>query len=81
MNIDEVSRFPWQRQYVIQNVYSGSIADETGLSENDPFSLLDWRVNYDRRFVSIQLVIRKRKAGFIETGIQLTAPLEPNNFL
>lgn len=81
MTTNEAGRFPWQQDFVVTNVYPGSIADETGLSENDPFSLLDWRYNEEQRAVGIQIVVRKRKAGFLETAVQLAAPIETNNFL
>lgn len=81
MTTNEVGRLPWQRRFVVTNVYPGSIADETGLSENDPFSLLDWRYSEEQRAVGIQIVVKKRKAGFLETAVQLAAPIETNNFL
>jgi S1-C subfamily serine protease len=81
MTTNEVGRFPWQQEFVVTDVYPGTIADETGLSENDPFSLLDWRYNEERRAVGIEIVVRKRKAGFLETAVQLAAPVETNNFL
>jgi len=81
MEINDISTFPWQREYVVTNVYPGGIADETGLSPQDPFSLHRWQVDYDRRIARAQIVIQKRKAGFLESGVQLTSYLEQDNFL
>ncbi len=81
MEINDVSTLPWQREYVVSNVYPGSVADETGLSPQDPFSLHKWQVDYDRRIALAQIIIRKRKAGFIESGVQLASYLEQDNFL
>jgi S1-C subfamily serine protease len=67
--------------YTIDRVYPGSVADETGISENDPFTLYKWTVDTDQRIVLMQLVIKKRKAGFLEGGIQLGAYFEQNNFI
>lgn len=81
MEINNIGTFPWQRRYVVTDVYPGSVADETGLSPQDPFSLQRWQVDYDRRIALAQIIIRKRKAGFLESGVQLTSYLEQDNFL
>jgi hypothetical protein len=62
-------------------VYRGSIADETGLSRNDPFSLQNWKLLEEQQVVLAQIRVKKRKAGFLETGVQLGAYLETNNML
>ncbi len=81
MEINDVSTLPWQRNFVVTEVYPGSVADETGLSPQDPFSLHRWEVDYERRIALAQIIIRKRKAGFIESGVQLASYLEQDNFL
>lgn len=81
MNVDDVSGPPWGPDFVITNVLPGSIADESSLSPNDPFTLRNWRVDNELRAAFIQIIIRKRKAGFIESGVQLGAFLETDSFL
>ncbi len=81
MRVQDISALPWQRNFVITRVYPGTIADETGLSEQDPFSVQNWRVDLDRDIALLQIVIKKRKAGFLESGIQLASFLEIDNFL
>lgn len=81
MRVEDISSMPWQRNFVITEVYPGTIADETGLSEQDPFSVQNWRVDLERDIALLQIVIRKRKAGFLESGIQLASFLEIDNFL
>lgn len=81
MQVQDISGFPWQRNFVITEVYPGTIADETGLSEQDPFSVQNWRVDLERDIALLQIVIKKRKAGFLESGIQLASFLEIDNFL
>ncbi len=68
-------------RYRIDSVYPGSIADESGLSPGDPFTLERWTFIDEAPFVLARLRIKKRKAGFLESGIQLPGYLEPNNFL
>jgi hypothetical protein len=81
MDVDEVSAAPWGPDFVITKVFPGSIADESSLSVDDPFALRDWRVDRDVRAAFIQIVIKKRKAGFLESGLQLGAFLETDSFL
>lgn len=81
MDVEDISGPPWGPDFVITHVYPGSIADESSLSPNDPFSLRNWRVDSDLRAAFIHIVIRKRKAGFLESGVQLGAFLETDSFL
>jgi serine protease Do len=81
ITVDDVAGAPWGPDYVITEVFPGSVADESSLSVDDPFALRNWRVDTDLRAAFIQIIIKKRKAGFIESGIQLGAYLETNSFL
>lgn len=67
--------------YSISRVYPGSVADEGGLSENDPFALRNFVVMKDNRAVLIQIRIKQRKAGFLESVVQLAADLDSPNLL
>ncbi|MFO7780663.1 MAG: S1C family serine protease [Spirochaetia bacterium] len=81
MRAEDISSLPWQSNYVVTRVYNGEIADETGLSEQDPFTLRHFEVDEERQIALIRIVIKKRKAGFVESGIQLGSYLEVDNFL
>ncbi|MFP4372803.1 MAG: trypsin-like peptidase domain-containing protein [Spirochaetaceae bacterium] len=81
MQAEDISSLPWQSNYVITRVYNGETADETGLSEQDPFTLRNVEVDKDRGIALIRIVVKKRKAGFVESGIQLGSYLEVDNFL
>jgi serine protease Do len=67
--------------YSIAKVWPGSIADESGLSENDPISLRRFYVDYNQRAAFIQIYVKKRKAGFLESIIQIPASLETPDFI
>lgn len=69
-----------RRTYVVDHVYPGSIADETGLSVQDPFSIQNWEIDLDRRTAVMQIVVRQRKAGFLESGVQLGTYIEIDTF-
>jgi S1-C subfamily serine protease len=81
MRAKEISALPWQANYVVSQVYPGKVADETGLSEQDPFTLRHFEVREEPRVALMRIVVKKRKAGFVESGIQLGAYLEVDNFL
>ncbi|MFP4612219.1 MAG: S1C family serine protease, partial [Spirochaetaceae bacterium] len=81
MEAEDVSAMPWQSNYVVSRVYGGKVADETGLSEQDPFTLRDFQVDTDRRIAVARIAVKKRKAGFVESGIQLGAYLDVDYFL
>jgi len=68
-------------RYLVEKVYNGSVADETGISVNDPFSLQQWKYLEEQKVILAQIRIKKRKAGFLETGVQLGAYVETNDFL
>ena len=81
METSNISTNRWQRNFVVTHVYPGMLADESGLSAQDPFSLQNWRVDLDRRIAFLQIIIRQRRAGFLESGLQLATFLERDNFL
>jgi hypothetical protein len=70
------STFLEPESYSVARVYPGSVADESGLSENDPFSLRRFVVDKGQRFIYIQIHVKKRKAGFLDSIIQLPAALD-----
>lgn len=67
--------------YTVTQVLSGSIADESGLSENDPIAVRRFVVDADQRAIFIQIQVKKRKAGFLESIIQLPASLDSSDFI
>jgi len=67
--------------FSISRVWPGTIADESGLSENDPISLRKFIVDSDSRLAYIQIYVKKRKAGFLESVIQIPASLDSPDFL
>ncbi len=67
--------------FTVAKVWPGSIADEAGLSENDPISLKRFYVDTEQRAAFIQIYVKKRKAGFLESIIQIPASLEISDFI
>ncbi len=81
MSIEKAGNYFWEPTYEIRRIYSGGIADETGLSVNDPLTIVGFEVDEENRVGFLQIVVRKKKAGFVERAIQLGTYLEIDNFI
>ncbi|MDR2951993.1 MAG: S1C family serine protease [Treponema sp.] len=62
--------------YIVQKVIRGSIADEAGISENDPVSLGKMRILENDGYVLLDISVKKRRMGYLETTMQLPAWLD-----
>lgn len=81
MQVEKIQDNIMGTRYVVTKVYQGGIADDTGFSVNDPFSLQQWKYLTKEKVLLAQVRIKKRKAGFLETGVQLGTYAETTNFL
>ena len=81
MRIEEVGHFLWEKNYVVRRIIPGSIADNTGISPSDPLNLQKWDVDEKNRYVLLQIFVKKKKAGFLESILQLAAHMEPDIFI
>lgn len=81
MTINSISENIFGTEYMVTEVFPGTIADITGLSINDPFSIKKWEIIDDQKLIIMQIRIKKRKAGFLESGVQLGAYLGTSNFI
>ncbi len=73
MYVERTGRGPYSRSFRIVSVRKGGIADEAGLSPDDPIVLHDWKYDVKNRYLFIQLWVKRQKQGFLETIIQLPA--------
>ncbi len=60
-------------QFVVRRVLRGSVADEAGLSENDPVSVKGFAMDEDAGIAVIDLFVKKRRMGYLESTIRLPA--------
>ncbi len=81
IKIEKTSRFLWSTNYAVRRVLPGSIADETGLSKDDPLSIQGWELDEENRFALLRIYVKKRKSGFLESAVQLAAYLETDIFI
>ena len=69
------------RQYRVEDVYPGSVADEAGLVTGDSFTLNRWVNSDEDKVLIIQIIIKARKSGFMQSGLQLGVIYGMNYFL
>jgi S1-C subfamily serine protease len=62
--------------YLVKKVVRGSIADEAGLSENDPISIRGFRIFENDGYALLEIDVKKRRMGYLETSMQLPALLD-----
>ncbi|MDR2631451.1 MAG: S1C family serine protease [Spirochaetaceae bacterium] len=62
--------------YLIKRVVRGSIADEAGLSEQDPISIRGFKVEEKAGYALLDINVKKRRLGYLETSMRLPAALD-----
>jgi S1-C subfamily serine protease len=62
--------------FSVKKVLRGSIADEAGLSENDPVSIRSLRIDEKAGFASIEVSVKKKRMGYLETTMSLPTLLD-----
>ena len=81
MQLSKTGTFLWRDSFVVERVLPGSVADETGLSQGDPLTIQAWKVDKEQRYAMVQIVVKKRKSGFLESAVQMAAYLEVDYFI
>jgi S1-C subfamily serine protease len=62
--------------YQVKKVVRGSVADEVGLSEQDPISIRGFRVEEKEGYALLDINVKKRRMGYLETTMRLPAALD-----
>ncbi|MDR2096522.1 MAG: S1C family serine protease [Treponema sp.] len=62
--------------YLVKKVVRGSIAYEAGLSENDPISIRGFQVEEKDGYAVLNISVKKRRSGYLQTFMQLPALLD-----
>jgi len=81
MKLERIGSFLWKTEYMVSRVARGSVADESGISENDPLTIQDWVVDKEKGIAVLQIYVKKSKQGFLESVIQIGAYLETDSFI
>lgn len=67
---------PFSPEFTVKRVLRGSVADEAGLSENDPVSVKGFKLDGDAGIAVIDLFVKKRRMGYLESTIRLPALID-----
>ncbi|MDR1128056.1 MAG: S1C family serine protease [Treponema sp.] len=62
--------------YQVKRVVRGSVADEAGLSEQDPVSIRGFRIVEKEGYALLDINVKKRRMGYLETSMRLPAALD-----
>ena len=62
--------------FLVKKVVRGSIADEAGISENDPISIMRLRIMENDGYALLEISVKKRRMGYLETSMLLPAWLD-----
>jgi len=60
----------------VNRVVRGSVSDEAGISENDPVTINKLRILEDAGFALLEITLKKRRTGYLETSMQLPVWLD-----
>jgi S1-C subfamily serine protease len=68
-------------KYLVKKVVRGMIADEAGLSEGDPVAIRSFKVFEKDGYALLDIDVKKRRMGYIETSMRLPALLDTSDTL
>ncbi len=81
MKVQSVSSGLNGSDFIITDILEGSIADESGLSVNDPFKVQSIKEDTKNNILNLEIRIKRRKSGFLESGLMLRSYLETGDFI
>jgi hypothetical protein len=67
---------PRSTTYQVRKIVRGSIADEASISDQDPVSIRGFRIFENEGYALMEINIKKRSMGYLETTMQLPARLD-----
>ncbi len=65
-----------RKKFSIVQILSGSIADESGFSENEPLEVRTVKMNEDKTAIYAEVYAKNRKRGYIDSVQMIAAPLD-----
>jgi hypothetical protein len=60
----------------VNRVVRGSISDSAGISEDDPITINRLRIFENDGYAMLEITVKKRRMGYLETNMQLPAWLD-----
>jgi hypothetical protein len=68
--------FSRAQSFLVKRVIRGSIADEAGLSENDPVTVRGFQLMEEENIAVMNINVKKRKMGYLEASLQLPSYID-----
>ena len=62
--------------FLVRRVVRGSIAHESGLSDNDPVTIRNLRIFENDGYALLEIYVKQRRMGYMETSMSLPALLD-----
>lgn len=69
-----------RKTYKIENIISGSVADENGFSVNDSVTVRNIILDDENEYIITQIVTKRRKKGFLDLMMMLGSPYDSVNY-
>ncbi|MBQ4378910.1 MAG: trypsin-like peptidase domain-containing protein [Treponema sp.] len=64
------------KKYSIETIIKGSVADESGFSENDPVEIRNIRLNEDNSILYAEIYAKNRKKGYLDGVMGIASQLD-----
>lgn len=68
------------RTYVITSVVPGSVADESGFSENDPITVGKIQFDDNKTVMFCEISIKRKKRGYLDMTMGMSCSLDNSNY-
>ena len=70
----------FKKEFLITRVVKGSVGDNSGFSENDPIKIVKTKIMEGGDYFYAEVFGKKRKNGYLEATMAITAPMDSTNF-
>ena len=81
MGVERIGRTLVREEHRVTRVVPGSVADESRISVDDPVRIEEFGVDQASRTAWLRVLVKKRRAGYLQASVLLAAALEQNHFL
>jgi len=81
LGVQRIGRTLVREEHRVTRVVPGSVADESRISVDDPVRIEEFGVDQASRTAWLRVLVKKRRAGYLQASVLLAAALEQNHFL
>jgi S1-C subfamily serine protease len=76
MILESAGKSVFVKYYVVKKVFRGSVADEAGIQELDPITIRNFQILKKEGFSLLDVTVKKRSMGYLETTLRLPSLLD-----